>query len=66
MESRRSSASETEPKLLRVSQAARLLNVSKDTIYRMVRADEIPHRMVHGMIRIPVAAVRRELGEDDD
>ena len=67
MESRRRSTQEPEPELLRVSQVARMLSVSKDTVYRMVKAvpPELPHKMVHGMYRIPAAAVKRKLSDDD-
>lgn len=55
-----------EPELYRVSEVARILRVSKDTVYRMVHRGELPHRIVAGMTRIPVAAVRRQLDEDSN
>lgn len=64
MESRRSA--KPEPRLLRVSEAAEMLNVSKDTIYRAVHKKEIPHEMVFGMIRIPRSAVKRKLHDEED
>lgn len=57
--------SEPDPKLYRVSEVASILRVSKDTVYRMVRRGELPHRTVAGMTRIPVAAVREKLDEDN-
>lgn len=66
MESRRRTAQEPEKRrLLRVSEVAQMLNVSRDTVYRAVHNNEIPHEMVFGMIRIPASAVLHKLGKDD-
>lgn len=41
-----------ETLVLRLGQAAQLLDVSTDTLYQMVRAGEIPHARVGNSIRI--------------
>lgn len=55
-----------EPQVYRVSEVARILRVSKDTVYRMVKSGELPHREIAGMVRIPVAAVRQKLEDGTD
>jgi excisionase family DNA binding protein len=64
MESRRST--KREPRLLRVSEVAEMLNVSKDTVYRAVHNNQLPHEMVFGMIRIPRSAVKRKLRDEEE
>lgn len=47
-----------EPLLVRVEEAARILSLSRSTIYEMMDAGELPS-VRHGMARrIPVAALR--------
>jgi excisionase family DNA binding protein len=55
-----------EPKLLRVSEVAKMLRVSRHTVYRMIHEGDLPHRLINGrMYRVPVSAVKTQLGEDD-
>ena len=46
-------------RLLRVAKVAEILDVSESTVRRMVRSGELPHRMIRGVLRIPVAAIEQ-------
>lgn len=50
-----------EPKLLRVPEVARIFNVSRPTVYRMVKSGELEAFTISGSIRIPAEAVSRYL-----
>ena len=45
------------PKLLRVPEVAKVFNVSRPTVYRMVAAGELEAYSIGGSVRIPAAAV---------
>jgi excisionase family DNA binding protein len=47
-----------EPLLVRVEEAARLLSLSRSTIYEMMNAGDIPSVRCGAARRIPVAALR--------
>ena len=49
------------PKLLRVSEVAKVFNVSRPTVYRMVKAGQLPAYSIAGSVRIPAEAVQRYL-----
>jgi len=49
------------PKLLRVSEVAKVFNVSRPTVYRMVKAGQLEAYSIAGSVRIPAPAVRRYL-----
>ena len=57
---RRAARPETavEPLLVRVEEAARLLSLSRSTIYEMMDAGELPSVRRGSARRIPVAALR--------
>lgn len=48
----------SEPLLVRVEEAARLLSLSRSTIYEMLDAGELPSVRRGAARRIPVAALR--------
>ena len=43
------------PLLLKVSQAAALLNIGRNAAYELIRRDELPHVLVGKSIRVPRA-----------
>ena len=45
--------------LARVSEAGQFLSVARETVYRMIRAEELEFVLVHDTIRIPWAALHR-------
>jgi len=47
-----------EPLLLKVSEAARLLGVSKSTAYIMAAKGELPTIRIRGGLRVPADALR--------
>jgi len=50
----------SEPVLIRPSQAALMLSVSRSTVYELIASGALPSVKVGDrMIRIPVAAIRR-------
>lgn len=49
------------PKLLRVSEVAKVFNVSRPTVYRMVKAGQLPAYSIAGSVRVPAEAVQRYL-----
>lgn len=54
----RQSAAPVEPLLVRVEEAARLLCLSRSTIYEMLESGEIPSVRRGAARRIPLAALR--------
>jgi excisionase family DNA binding protein len=60
----------TEPLFLRISEAARLLAMSRSAAYAAIRAGQIPAIRVAGKWRIPRAALdrllARAMGPSDD
>ena len=40
-------------RLLTVSEVARLLHVSRGTVYCMIRGGDLPFLRIHGMLRLP-------------
>lgn len=40
-------------RLLTVSEVARLLHVSRGTVYHMIRGGDLPSLRIHGMLRLP-------------
>jgi len=53
-------ANTAEPILIRPSQAALLLSVSRSTVYELIASGQLPSVKVGDrMIRVPVAAIRR-------
>ena len=52
------SKSPVEPLLVRVEEAARILSLSRSTIYEMMDAGELPSVRYGAARRIPVAALR--------
>ena len=48
-----------DPILLKVEEAAKLLQVSRDTIYEMVHRGEMPHIKIGRIIRIPRTGLER-------
>ena len=50
--------SPVEPLLVRVEEAARILSLSRSTIYEMMDAGELPSVRYGAARRIPVAALR--------
>jgi excisionase family DNA binding protein len=57
-EARLKAASPVEPLLVRVEEAARILSLSRSTIYEMMDAGELPSVRRGAARRIPVAALR--------
>ncbi|MFW6146116.1 MAG: helix-turn-helix domain-containing protein [Planctomycetota bacterium] len=49
------------PKLLRVSEVAKVFNVSRPTVYRMVKGGQLPAYSIAGSVRIPADVVQRYL-----
>lgn len=57
----------TEPnELLRASDMARLLGVTRSRVYQLVRAGEIPAVRIGGALRIPRGAWEKWLGRQAD
>ena len=54
------------PPVLTVSEAARLLRISRGAAYEAVRTGEIPSVRFGRTIRVPTEALLRLLGEVDD
>jgi excisionase family DNA binding protein len=48
-----SGASTPVDRLLTVSEVARLLRVSRGTVYYMIRGGDLPALRIHGMLRLP-------------
>jgi excisionase family DNA binding protein len=46
-------------------EAARALNVSRETVYRMAAAGQLPTVRVRGSLRIPLSALERLCLDDD-
>jgi excisionase family DNA binding protein len=44
------------------AQAARLLSISRSSIYRMIRNEDIPVKRYRGGARIPVGWIREQAG----
>lgn len=57
-ENQAQTAARTEPLLVRVEEAARLLSLSRSTIYEMLDAGELPSVRRGAARRIPIAALR--------
>ena len=49
------------PKLLRVSEVAKVFNVSRPTVYRMVKSGELESYTIAGSVRVPAEAVQQYL-----
>jgi len=49
------------PKLLRVSEVAKVFNVSRPTVYRMVKSGGLESYTIAGSVRIPAEAVQQYL-----
>jgi excisionase family DNA binding protein len=45
--------------LLRPSEAAALLSISKSKLYELIQSGEVPHTRVGGMLRIPRSVIER-------
>jgi excisionase family DNA binding protein len=52
-----------EPLLLRVSEAAELLGISRSTCYEMLGAKQLPYIRIRERIRIPRADLIQWIGE---
>lgn len=52
-----------EPILLRVSEVAPLLGVSRSKAYELVARGEIPSVRIGGLMRVPLADLRRSIAE---
>jgi len=48
-------------RLLTVSEVARLLHVSRGTVYYMIRGGDLPFVRIHGMLRLPQRGVLNHL-----
>jgi excisionase family DNA binding protein len=48
----------TDPLLLRPTEAARLLGISRSKLYELLAADEIPAIHIGRSVRIPLAQLR--------
>jgi excisionase family DNA binding protein len=55
----------TQPLLATPQQAAETLAVSRETVYRMAAAGQIPTVRVRGSIRVPVRALERICAGDE-
>jgi excisionase family DNA binding protein len=55
----------TPPMLATPREAAQTLNVSRETVYRMAAAGQIPTVRVRGAIRVPVRALERICAGDE-
>jgi excisionase family DNA binding protein len=52
-----------ESLLLRISEVAEALGVSKSTVYAMAAANEIPSIKIRGVIRVPAEALKNWIME---
>ena len=52
-----------EPELLTVENAARLLQVGRSTLYEWIAEGIVPTFRVHGVVRIPRAAILQMINE---
>jgi len=57
--------SATPPLLATPREAAQTLNVSRETVYRMAAAGQLPTVRVRGAIRVPVRALERICAGDE-
>lgn len=48
-------------RLLTVSEVARLLHISRGTVYYMIRGGDLPSVRIHGMLRLPQRGVLNHL-----
>jgi excisionase family DNA binding protein len=53
----------TETAFLSPAQTAVVLNVSRETVYRMIRAGQLPSIRVGGQLRVPKRALAARLAE---
>ena len=63
--SRSETTTATPPLLATPREAARTLNVSRETVYRMAAAGQIPTVRVRGSIRVPVRVLERFCAGDE-
>jgi excisionase family DNA binding protein len=54
------------PMLATPREAARVLNVSRETIYRMAAAGQLQSVRVRGSLRIPLSALQRFCEDDGE
>jgi excisionase family DNA binding protein len=67
VESRNETTIATQGQMLATPrEAARALNVSRETIYRMAAAGELRSVRVRGSLRIPLSALERLCADDDE
>jgi excisionase family DNA binding protein len=52
-----------EPLFLRVSATARLLNMSRTSVYELIRQGILPATKIGGKLRVPVAGLERLANE---
>jgi excisionase family DNA binding protein len=48
-----------EPLLLRISEAAEMLGISRSKAYEMIKAGELPHVRIRHTLRVPLGSLRR-------
>lgn len=48
-----------KPVFMKPVEFAKAIHASKSKIYEMIQRDELPHAVIGGMIRIPVAALEK-------
>jgi excisionase family DNA binding protein len=59
METRNKECSMDKPTFLKPVEFAKSIQASKSKVYEMIQRGEIPHAVIGGMIRIPVAALEK-------
>lgn len=52
----------TTRKVITVEEAATAMNVSKGSVYNLIRRDELDHIRIGKLIRIPISALSNYLG----
>lgn len=48
-----------EPLLITVREAAERVQLSKDTVYRLIASGDFPYKRVGGVLRVPVKALEK-------
>lgn len=65
MRSSETTTATQRPLLATPREAALALNVSRETIYRMTAAGQLPTVRVRGALRIPLSALQRFCADDE-
>jgi excisionase family DNA binding protein len=59
---------ETQPRklLITVREAADLVGLGKDTVYRLIAQGKFPYKRIGGVLRVPVKALEKWVEADEE